>query len=214
LASSLARASDQPLQALRDNLQRLRAVSHDQAQWEAYLNQVEADVEQLDHITRSVLSFTQPEAEERRETQLNDLIRQALVQAASLIEKYRIQVTSDLAALPPIFTAPQQVTQVFFYLIENAIEAAGERGQVHIATQVDGAFATAQFVDDGPAISPEDMPHIFEPFFTTKQYGTGLGLAISHTIIQQQGGTLRAENVTNERGAMLVVRLPLATAAE
>ena len=65
------------------------------------------------------------------------------------------------------------------------------------------------FIDDGPAISPEDMPHIFEPFYTTKQHGTGLGLAISHNVIQQQGGALTAENVTNDRGVMFVVKLPL-----
>jgi two-component system NtrC family sensor kinase len=54
------------------------------------------------------------------------------------------------------------------------------------------------------------MPHIFEPFYTTKQQGTGLGLAISHNVIQQQGGVLTAENVTNDRGVMFVVKLPLA----
>ena len=53
------------------------------------------------------------------------------------------------------------------------------------------------------------MLHIFEPFYTTKQHGTGLGLAISHTVIQQQGGTLTAENVTNDRGVTFMVRMPL-----
>jgi PAS domain S-box-containing protein len=213
LASSLARAGERPLQAMRGNLQSLREADLDQAQREAYLHQLEVETEELDQITRSVLSFTQPEAEERCETQVNDLIRLALTQAGPLLEKYRIQITTDLAALPPIFIAPQQVTQVFFYLVENAVEAAGDRGQVHVATQVDGASVMAMFVDDGPAISPEDMPHIFEPFYTTKQYGTGLGLAISHTVVQQQGGTLSAENVTKERGAMLIVKLPLAAAS-
>ena len=106
--------------------------------------------------------------------------------------------------------APQQVTQVFFYLLENAVEAAGERGQIHIVTQADDQHVLAMVIDDGPSISPEDMPHIFEPFYTTKQHGTGLGLAISHNVIQQQGGALTVENVTNGRGVMFVVKLPLA----
>jgi len=98
---------------------------------------------------------------------------------------------------------------VFFYLLENAIEAAGQRGQVHVATQHEGDHVVVQFINDGPAIAPEAMLHIFEPFYTTKQHGTGLGLAISHTVIQQQGGTLTAENVTNDRGVTFMVRMPL-----
>jgi signal transduction histidine kinase len=138
------------------------------------------------------------------------LIEQAVSQARSLLDQYRIQVTTDLATVPPVFVAPRQVTQVFFYLIENAVEAAGERGQIHMVTRTDGQHVEAMFIDDGPSISPEDMPHIFEPFYTTKQHGSGLGLAISHHVLQQQGGALTAENVTNDRGVMFVVKLPLA----
>ena len=85
----------------------------------------------------------------------------------------------------------------------------GNRGQVHVATQHDDDHVVALFIDDGPAISPDAMLHIFEPFYTTKQHGTGLGLAISHNVIQQQGGTLTAENVTRDRGVMFVVRMPV-----
>jgi signal transduction histidine kinase len=174
------------------------------------LRQVEREIERLDHITHSVLSFTHPAPEERREAQVHELIQQALEQARALVDQYRILVTTDLATVPPVMVAPQQVAQVFFYLLENAIEAAGERGQVHIATQADDQHVLVMVVDDGPSISPEDMPHIFEPFYTTKQHGTGLGLAISHNVIQQQGGALTVENVTNGRGVMFVVKLPLA----
>ena len=73
-----------------------------------------------------MLSFTQPEAEPQVEIAMNDLIQQALTQAGSLQAQYRIQLTTELATTPPIFVAPQQVTQVFFYLLENAIEAAGQ----------------------------------------------------------------------------------------
>ena len=164
----------------------------------------------MDQITGSALSLTRAEPEERRETQVRELIEQAVGQARSLLDQYRIQVTTDLPAVPPAFVAPRQVAQVFFYLIENAVEAAGERGQIHIVTQANDQHVLAMFIDDGPAISPEDMPHIFEPFHTTKQHGSGLGLPISHNIIQQQGGALTAENVTNDRGVMFVVKLPLA----
>jgi PAS domain S-box-containing protein len=212
LASSLARAIEQPLQAMRRDVQQARGSDHNATQCERHLRNVEREIERLDHITHSVLSFARPEPEERREAQVSELIQQAMGQARSLLEQYRIQVTTDLAVAPPVFVAPRQITQVFFYLIENAVEAAGERGQIHIAMQAGEQHVLAMFIDDGPSISLEDMPHIFEPFYTTKQHGTGLGLAISHNVIQQQGGALTAENVSNDRGVMFVVKLPLAQA--
>ncbi len=210
LASSLARAIDKPLQAMRDDVQQAMEPQQDPAQYQKHLQNVGREIERLDHITRSVLSFTRPEPEERRETQVHELIQLALEQARSLFDQYRIQATTDLMTVPPVMVAPRQVTQVFFYLIENAVEAAGERGQIHIVTQANGQHVLTMIIDDGPSIPPEDMPHIFEPFYTTKQHGTGLGLAISHNVIQQQGGALTAENVTNGRGVMFVVKLPLA----
>jgi PAS domain S-box-containing protein len=210
LAAALARAIEKPLHTMRADVRQVLDQAQDQAACEQHLRQVEREIERLDHITHSVLSFTHPAPEERREAQVHELIQQALEQARALVDQYRILVTTDLATVPPVMVAPQQVAQVFFYLLENAIEAAGERGQVHIATQADDQHVLVMVVDDGPSISPEDMPHIFEPFYTTKQHGTGLGLAISHNVIQQQGGALTVENVTNGRGVMFVVKLPLA----
>jgi PAS domain S-box-containing protein len=210
LASALARAIEKPLQSMRDDVRQVVDTAHDRPNCEQQLQNVEREIERLDHIVHSVLSFTHPEPEERRETQLQEVIEQALAQARSLFDQYRIIVTMDLATVPPVMVAPQQMRQVFFYLLENAVEASGQRGQIHIVTQADDQHVSAMVIDDGPSISPEDMPHIFEPFYTTKQHGTGLGLAISHNVIQQQGGALTVENVTNGRGVMFVVKLPLA----
>jgi PAS domain S-box-containing protein len=212
LASALARAIEKPLQIMRQLLQQALTATAAQDQITSELQQVEREIDRLEQISHSVLSFTRLEIEPQVEIAVNDLIQLALTQASPLQAQYHIQLTTGLATTPPIFVAPQQVTQVFFYLIENAIEAAGDRGQVHIATQRDGDRVVVQFIDDGPAISPDDMLHIFEPFYTTKQHGTGLGLAISHTVIQQQGGTLTAENVTAERGVMFLVRMPVKSA--
>jgi PAS domain S-box-containing protein len=209
LASAMSRAMQQSLTVMRHEIEQ---GLHADPEWAA-LRTLGREVERLEQITRNVVSFTQPEAEPKRAVQLTELIQQALAQARPLTEQYHIQATSDFADLPPVLAAPQQLTQVFYYLIENAVEAAGQRGQVHVATQRDQQSVSVTFIDDGPAISPDDMPHIFEPFYTTKLHGTGLGLAISHKVVQQQGGALTAENVTKDRGVMFIVKLPLLTAA-
>jgi len=64
--------------------------------------------------------------------------------------------------------------------------------------------------DTGPGIPPENLNLIFEPFFTSKEvgHGTGLGLAISYGIVENHGGTIRAENDPGS-GASFVIELPL-----
>ncbi|MBU1743815.1 MAG: PAS domain S-box protein, partial [Proteobacteria bacterium] len=60
--------------------------------------------------------------------------------------------------------------------------------------------------DNGHGIPAGDLDKIFEPFFTTKApgKGTGLGLSVCKGIIQEHGGTIRAEN-NDMGGASFIV---------
>jgi two-component system NtrC family sensor kinase len=59
--------------------------------------------------------------------------------------------------------------------------------------------------DDGPGV--EDVERIFEPHYTTKVKGTGLGLAIARQIVEEHGGTIRAES-TPGKGTSVRIHLP------
>jgi GAF domain-containing protein len=87
LAASLARAIEKPVQAMRQNVQQAMEPARDQAEYQQLLQNVGRAIERLDHITRSVLSFTRPEPEARRETQIHELIQQALEQAMATVER-------------------------------------------------------------------------------------------------------------------------------
>jgi hypothetical protein len=64
--------------------------------------------------------------------------------------------------------------------------------------------------DSGPGIPADKLDSIWEAFFTTKETdkGTGLGLSISRGIIEDHGGTIRAEN-RKEGGACFLLELPI-----
>ena len=57
------------------------------------------------------------------------------------------------------------------------------------------------------------MERLFEPYVTTKVKGNGLGLAIVKKIVEEHGGSIRAENAP-ARGARIRIRLPVIDARE
>jgi signal transduction histidine kinase len=99
----------------------------------------------------------------------------------------RKHFTSDL---PPLDNAPAGLNQVWTNLLDNAIDASPQGGEISIGTRRDGDRLAVSFADHGHGISEEDQKHIFEPFFTTKPVGsgTGLGLDIARRIVESKHG--------------------------
>jgi len=65
--------------------------------------------------------------------------------------------------------------------------------------------------DNGPGFNAEILGHAFEPYVTSKPKGTGLGLAIVKKLVEEHGGSIRAQN-RPEGGALLSIRLPVTEA--
>ncbi|MCR5432433.1 MAG: HAMP domain-containing histidine kinase [Lachnospiraceae bacterium] len=79
-------------------------------------------------------------------------------------------------------------------------EAGEKKGRITIMARKLENLAEISIRDNGPGISPEDLNRVFERFYradqsrNSKKGGTGLGLAISKKIIEDHGGTIRAES--------------------
>jgi two-component system, NtrC family, nitrogen regulation sensor histidine kinase NtrY len=102
---------------------------------------------------------------------------------------------------------PDQLEQVLINLIKNAVEAAGEHGDVRVRWQVPNGELKMEVEDDGPGLARTD--NLWVPFFTTKPGGTGIGLVLSREIIENHGGTVVLENRERQRGCVARVELPL-----
>jgi signal transduction histidine kinase len=72
----------------------------------------------------------------------------------------------------------------------------------------DGSAVEVEVSDTGHGLTPEIRERLFLPFYSTKHRGTGLGLSIAAKIVQEAGGTIRAES-NLPKGARFVMRLPL-----
>jgi two-component system, sensor histidine kinase and response regulator len=141
-------------------------------------------------------------------------ITRALMKTA---EKQRFGiVVEDLKSLPPVRGKIQDFEQIFFILLQNAIQASNPKSgrTVRIAGRRLDAHIEICFQDDCGGIAPEHLDKIFDLFYTTKppQIGTGFGLPIARRIVQSYGGDLSVESQFGQ-GSKFFVTIPLSEEA-
>ena len=111
---------------------------------------------------------------------------------------------------------PARLQQVVWNLLSNAIKFTPRDGQVDIELSRNDSNVLITVRDNGAGIRPEFITHVFERFrqgdasMTRRHGGLGLGLAIVKQLIEQHGGTVRAESPGEGQGASFTIELPLA----
>ena len=111
--------------------------------------------------------------------------------------------------LPRIAAYGSELNQVWTALIENALDALGNQGEIRLTCRLETDMLLIEIWDTGPGIPADLQDRIFEPFFTTKAPGTGLGLGLDNAmrIVRKHRGHL---SVKSEPGSTCFrVRLPL-----
>ena len=89
-----------------------------------------------------------------------------------------------------------ELNQVWTNIIDNAIYAVPQDGEVLIETTCDKKNVNVKIIDNGAGIPPEIQSRIFDPFFTTKKVGegTGIGLDIVQRIIKRHDGEIKVHS--------------------
>lgn len=96
--------------------------------------------------------------------------------------------------LPNVWIDPDQIRQVFWNLLINAIEAMPGKGCLEVRINKYGNAetegVTVEIADTGTGIDRTELNKIFEPFYTTKKDGSGLGLPVVQQVIETHGGSI------------------------
>lgn len=127
----------------------------------------------------------------------------------------QIDVRKDYADdLPRLAVHGSELNQVWTNLIDNAVDALGDKGTITITTRRDGPCVRVDVADDGPGIPEASRRRVLEPFYTTKEvgHGTGLGLDTVRRIVEDRhDGSLAFE--TGPDGTTFHVWLPITAPA-
>jgi PAS domain S-box-containing protein len=153
------------------------------------------EVKRLDGIITNFLEAIRPRPPDLAETNVVDVLDEVLRFQAGELRNRRIKVEAETPAdLPVILADRNQLKQVFFNLISNAIEAMEPGGRLKIVSRADDESVYLMFADSGVGIRQEDLSQLFQPYHTTKPGGHGLGLMLVQRIMRAHGGQVGIES--------------------
>ncbi|PZQ99647.1 MAG: two-component sensor histidine kinase [Cereibacter sphaeroides] len=202
-----------PLTALLGFIETLKGAARDDAgARDRFLNIMEREAERMNRLVRDLLQLSRVEAEERvRPTERIDIVGHLGSAVAALRQMADTAgVTVEVTGEPgPVVVAadPDQLTQVFHNLIENAVKygGAGKRVTVNVSREardlaLRGPAVRIDVIDKGEGIDQIHLPRLTERFYRVDSHrsrekgGTGLGLAIVKHIVNRHRGRFRIES--------------------
>lgn len=166
----------------------------------------------LERLVRDLLELTRlqnPGFKVQKEPlNLLEPFRDALRSAGTLAEKKGVQLEASLPEALPFLGDYGRLRQLLLIILDNAVKFSPTGAEIEVeATQQDSNWQL-NVTDQGPGISPEDLPHIFDRFKkggTKNAQGTGLGLAIAREIALRHDIELTCESQPGQ-GASFILK--------
>ena len=168
------------------------------------------EADRLNRVVSELLELVRPAHLNYQTVDINALIRHSLQLVSQDAQSRGIALQfTPRPELTTISADPDRLNQVLLNLYLNAMQAIGRDGVIRVtASEADRQRVKIVVTDSGKGMSDEELQAIFTPYFTTKADGTGLGLAVVQNIIEQHGGTIRAESQPGA-GAIFTLWLPV-----
>jgi two-component system nitrogen regulation sensor histidine kinase NtrY len=164
-------------------------------------------VEELKNLVNEFSQFARLPAAQLVPDDLNEIISEALFLFKEGHKEIHFQFQGG--ELPLLELDRDQIKRALINLLDNAVAAVEERGEVRISTAYNSSLEIVQLevADDGCGLDPQVGATILEPYVSTKKGGTGLGLAIVSTIVADHRGYIRVR--PNEpKGTRFIIEFP------
>ncbi len=200
LSDSIVQNEDMPPELLRE-----------------FAQDIGQEAERLSRTTEKLLQLTRldvPKKEKPVPVDLAEVARNALKMLEVLAAEKHVALEWELDGGCLIWADPDDIHQVIFNLVENAVKYNVEDGRVTVLLYEREGEVRLHIDDTGIGIPEEDMPHIFDRFYrvdearSSSRGGSGLGLAIVKETVEKYGGRVTASR--RERGGTrFTVAFPL-----
>ena len=171
------------------------------------LESIEKNIKKASMIAKELLQ-SRNEGPEFVNVNVNHILISTLV-----LMEYKLQsveVHQKLQEVPYVIGDPVKLEQVFVNVMDNAIDAMPNGGDIYISSSHEYGTVSIEISDNGTGIADGDNQKLFDQFFTTKKVGegSGLGLSICYGIIKQHNGIIEVSSI-EEKGTTVTIKLPV-----
>ncbi|MDQ0772214.1 two-component system OmpR family sensor kinase [Streptomyces aurantiacus] len=181
---------------------------------ETALEHIENEVGRMRLLVEDLALLARLDAGRPVEQQDVDLtgLAAGVVEDAQIIYPRR-GITMSPAPSAPVVGDAHRLQQVVRNLVGNAVQHTPARTAVRVDIVQDRDAVHLRVVDNGPGISPQDLPRVFERFWRaeasrSRAYGgSGLGLAIVEAIVHAHHGQVHVRSEVGV-GTTVTIRLP------
>ena len=213
LAAGVAHEIGNPLNSLNIHLQLIAREAENlpeaaRANLAELIDVSRREVTRLDGILTQFLRAIRPNPPSLAPASAEDIVRETVDFLQHEIRDRDVLVEIESPEdLPRLMLDANQIKQVFFNIIRNAIQAMPGGGLLKIILRATDDAVAVSFSDNGVGIPPEEISHLFEAYHTTRTEGTGLGLMIVQRIVRDHGGQIEVHSEPG-RGTTFTVILP------
>ncbi len=177
-----------------------------------YVNEINSHLRRLDWLISSLLKISKLDAGtvvmKKEKTSVSELVAKASESIMIPLE-IRDQLFDYTAMGNECFTGDiNWSVEAVSNIVKNCMEHTPEGGHISVNVTENILFTKIVIEDNGNGIDSEDLPHIFERFYRgrdSSESSVGIGLALSKMIIQEQNGTIKAEN-RKEGGSRFTIK--------
>jgi len=190
--------------------------SENQVEFERAIEQIQTQGKRCKEITHKLLSFARKTDSTIQDVNIKELLEELVALSSQRAKYSMVEIRTDFQQnLSSLKVSTSELQQVFFNLINNAIDAMGhDGGTLTISSYEREKYLVIAVSDTGQGIPEANLDRIFDPFFTTKPVGkgTGLGLSICYGIIEKMGGKLEVASTVGT-GTTFLTSIPFKTDA-
>ncbi|ADR19956.1 GAF domain-containing sensor histidine kinase [Calditerrivibrio nitroreducens] len=198
------------LNIVQNYVELLEIASEDESDFKEYVDSIYTELKLIHGLVMDILDFSKNQITlKTTRIELDDFMEYITKHTNIMLKPYNIDFYVDYPKGIIFYGDKDKLFRVLFNLINNAVDAVGENGQIKLKVLLENNSLIFIVEDNGKGIPTEMVDRIFDPFYTAgKEKGTGLGLAVVKDIVNAHNGTIAVESKVGEYTKFLI-RLPI-----
>ncbi len=182
-----------------------------------FVGDIGMEIDRLTRLAEKLLSLTKLDARVPQKLQSMDVapvLQRVKHMLVPLAEQAQVSIRCELAAGCIVSAQPDDMYQIFFNVMENAIKYNHPNGEVNIYLFAQEDTVCIHVDDTGVGIPEEELPRLFDRFYRVDKArareagGAGLGLSIVHHMVTQNKGRILFKSKIDE-GTRVTLQFPL-----